>query len=60
LSYQLVTCPVCHREVQADIRRNDPTLYVGLHTPLDGTGVMCKGTGRAILTQQQESHHGTR
>jgi hypothetical protein len=56
MAYQLVTCPRCHREVQADIKRNDPTLYVGFHTPLDGTGVMCKGTGTTPLPPTTESH----
>jgi hypothetical protein len=56
LAYQLITCPVCRRAVQAATTPGAQHLSIGIHTRLDGTGVMCKGTGRAILTQQQESH----
>jgi hypothetical protein len=55
MAYQLITCPVCHRAVQAATTPGAQHLSVGIHTRLNGTGVLCEGTGH-ILTQQQESH----
>ena len=51
MPYQLVVCPACGREVQAQTKRNEPGLRVGLHTPQDGTGRMCAGTGLKVETR---------
>ncbi len=50
VSYQLVTCPQCHREAGViTVRMNGiAAKHIEVHTRRDGTGQMCLGTGRRI------------
>jgi hypothetical protein len=54
LAYQLITCPVCRRAVQAATTPGAQHLSIGIHTRLDGSGVLCEGTGHILIPQ--ESH----
>jgi hypothetical protein len=50
MPYQTTVCPACSNVVQAQIKRNEPGMYVGLHTRQDGTGRMCAGVGQKVET----------
>jgi hypothetical protein len=57
MSYTQKTCPVCNRSVEAVYPRGELHPSIGLHTRLDGSGVLCEGVGHILAPEPKKESH---